>query len=165
MSHEQCVALWQDKRSRFHQLWGRNGWEIRNHGDRGCWDNDGGNGYSFFDDAWWGRSCARNWYTGNGGNLGQPTGGPTKADSNPHFSGDAPALLGFDEAIDEVCGGNGNDHAQSCIRRNVNILSLYGSQVPYNICRNTEWQICAAKGTLPGQGGLCRALQRDKREK
>ena len=34
---------------------------------------------------------------------------------------------------------------------NVNILSLYGDAIPYNICRNVEWQVCAAKGTLPGQ--------------
>ena len=26
-------------------------------------------------------------------------------------------------------------------------------QVPYNLCRNLEWQVCAAKGKLPGQGG------------
>ena len=27
-----------------------------------------------------------------------------------------------------------------------------GSHIPYNTCRNVEWQVCAAKGTLPGQG-------------
>ena len=31
------------------------------------------------------------------------------------------------------------------------VLSLYGPQIPYNTCRNAEWQICAARGTLPGQ--------------
>ena len=41
--------------------------------------------------------------------------------------------------------------AISCVRANVNILSLYGAQIPYNTCRNVEWQICAARGTLPGQ--------------
>lgn len=35
----------------------------------------------------------------------------------------------------------------------MNILSLYGNEIPYNICRNMEWQVCAAKGDLPGQGG------------
>jgi hypothetical protein len=35
-----------------------------------------------------------------------------------------------------------------------NILSLYGKRIPYNLCRNLEWQICAAKGMLPGQGGF-----------
>ena len=40
----------------------------------------------------------------------------------------------------------------NCVRGNYNILSLYGDRVPYNICRNLEWQVCAAKGLLPGQG-------------
>ena len=35
---------------------------------------------------------------------------------------------------------------------NLNILSLYGEGVPYNTCRNLEWQLCAIKGLLPGQG-------------
>ena len=43
-------------------------------------------------------------------------------------------------------------HATRCVAANVNILSLYGNRVPYNICRNLEWQTCAAKGMLPGQG-------------
>ena len=34
-----------------------------------------------------------------------------------------------------------------------NILSLYGDRVPYNICRNLEWQVCAALNRIPGQGG------------
>lgn len=45
-----------------------------------------------------------------------------------------------------------------CIRANHNILSLYGDAIPYNVCRNLEWQVCAAKGTLPGQAR--RALDR-----
>ena len=81
----------------------------------------------------------------------------------------APALLGFDESIDEYCSqhmrlddpkrpwivptfsGQGA-HAERCVRANVNILSLYGDRLPYNICRNLEWQMCAAQGKLPGQG-------------
>ena len=43
-------------------------------------------------------------------------------------------------------------HAERCVRANVNILSLYGDRLPYNICRNLEWQMCAAQGKLPGQG-------------
>ena len=37
------------------------------------------------------------------------------------------------------------------MRANVNILSLYGDKIPYNTCRNIEWQMCAARGSLPGQ--------------
>ena len=51
-----------------------------------------------------------------------------------------------------MCGGSDSNHAEPCIRSNYNILSLYGNEIPYNICRNAEWQICGAKGTLPGQG-------------
>lgn len=45
-------------------------------------------------------------------------------------------------------------HAE--MRSNLPMLrrgSLYGDRVPYNVCRNLEWQVCAAQGMLPGQGG------------
>ena len=38
------------------------------------------------------------------------------------------------------------------MRSSLNILSLYGDRLPYNVCRNLEWQICAANGLVPGQG-------------
>lgn len=120
-----------------------------------CW-GDRQQGWKYFDDTWWGRPCERNWYTGNGGQLGEPNGGPAHKWVWPHFTKrQAPALLGFDESIDNYCarhGGQGQ-HAVACVQANVNILSLYGNRIPYNICRNVEWQVCAAKGTLPGQGG------------
>ena len=43
-------------------------------------------------------------------------------------------------------------HAERCVKANLNILSLHGERLPYNICRNLEWQTCAALGKLPGQG-------------
>jgi len=43
-------------------------------------------------------------------------------------------------------------HAERCVKANLNILSLHGERLPYNICRNLEWQTCAAQGKLPGQG-------------
>ena len=101
----------------------------------------------------------RNWYTGNQGDLGNhKTLGPADPSTREHFTEDAPALLGFDESIDDHCVSHGGSnpggpsgHAISCVRANVNILSLYGERIPYNTCRNVEWQICAARGTLPGQ--------------
>ena len=33
------------------------------------------------------------------------------------------------------------NHAGSCLNANLNILSLYGNRVQYNICRNLEWQV------------------------
>ena len=44
-------------------------------------------------------------------------------------------------------------HVVQCTRANLNILNLISGEVPYNICRNLEWQVCAANGKLPGQGG------------
>ena len=84
-------------------------------------------------------------------------GGPTNLKTEPHFTAKhAPALLGFDENIDEYCQKHGGatevGHSQQCIASNVNILSLYGDDIPYNVCRNIEWQTCAAMGKLPGQG-------------
>jgi hypothetical protein len=83
--------------------------------------------------------------TGNAGALGDRDGGPTRWHTQPHFpdaaSGmAAPALLGFDEEIEEYCqarGGYGN-HAETCIRANHNILSLYGDVIPYNMVRWLE---------------------------
>ena len=107
---------------------------------------------TFFDETLQGRHCDSNWYQGNAGTLG--TVGPDFSKAH------APALLGFDESIDEYCGQHldGNQdrnirgHATRCVAANLNILSLYGDRLPYNICRNLEWQMCAAQGKLPGQG-------------
>ena len=90
--------------------------------------------------------------------LGMLFGGPTKLWADPHFTADtAPALLGFDENIDQYCEQHGHrwqeGHAEKCVSANVNILSLYGDEVPYNMCRNIEWLTCAINGLLPGQGG------------
>jgi len=127
----------------------------RGEGDPACWGKDRHHGRKFFEDVFWGRSCDLNWYTGNQGALGQEGGGPAKEWVIPHFTRPAPALLGFDRNIDWHCHNevdNGGMHAKKCVQANVNILSLYGDQIPYNVCRNVEWQTCAARGSLPGQG-------------
>lgn len=150
--HAQCTALLQDRGSQLHKLWGAEGWRKREawRNDPTCWDGDG---WPFFDNAWWGKDCGRNWYSGTPGQLGEPNGGPDKDWVNPHFTAAAPALLGFDRNINWHCHGSDGNHAAPCVEHNVNILSLYGPAVPYNVCRNLEWQVCAAKGQLPGQGG------------
>ena len=101
----------------------------------------------YFAQTYSGQHCETNWFEGNSGQLGEPHHIPT-------FHQHAPALLGFDEAIDQYCigKGGGGGHAQACIQSSLNILSLYGDRVPYNICRNFEWQVCAAYGRIPGQG-------------
>ena len=159
LNPERCEALWANPHSRFHELWSEQGWKRRLPGVSACWGDDG-EGEAFFNAAWEGASCGlRNWYTGNEGELGKPYPhlGPASTGKNVDvkFTADAPALLGFDESIDNYCwshNGKGQ-HAVACVQANVNILSLYGELIPYNSCRNVEWQICAARGTLPGQGG------------
>lgn len=71
-------------------------------------------------------------------------------------------VLGFDETIDDYCRAglkkmklkpfnDNNGHVGNCQRSGNSILALYGQRFPYNICRNLEWMVCAAKGILPGQ--------------
>jgi hypothetical protein len=155
LTHEKCEELMQDKHSPFHLLWGEVGWRKKFDRSGACWNAYPGGSSKFFNDAFNGHSCmSRNWYTGNGGDLGLY--GPVLADwnpsGNPHFTANAPALLGFDEEINRMCHTKNQEHATGCTRANFNILSLYGEEIPYNLCRNFEWQLCAAKGTLPGQG-------------
>ena len=106
LSHSVCQELWQNKSSRFHDLWSEAGWKVRKPGEPGCW---GGDGSQYWDDAWWGRACSRNWYTGTPGFTADrqfghfETLGPSDPTVSPHFTKAAPALLGFDETIDVYC--------------------------------------------------------------
>jgi len=148
-----CRAYLSNPRHRFHNLWSPGGWTSRNsQRDPACWNNFP-TGESWFARVWDGLVCDRNWYSGNNGQLGAHNGGPDKDWVWPHFSEGAAALLGFDESIDHYCydeGGRGS-HAESCVKTNNNILSLFDGT--YNTCRNLEWQVCAARGLLPGQRG------------
>jgi len=149
--HAHCTFLLQNRQSQFHKLWGADGWKKREawRNDPTCWEGDG---WPLFDNAWWGRGCDRNWYSGTPGQLGQWNGGPDKDWVTPHFTEPAPALLGWDRNINWHCHGTDANHAEACVKSNVNILSLFG-QGAYSVCRNLEWQVCAAQGALPGQGG------------
>lgn len=115
---------------------------------------------AYFDETRTGAHCDSNWYEGNPNwELGDPD-----VPLPPYFTAAAPAVLGFDETIDEYCAAGLKQmgekaskdkamHAENCVRANLNILALYGERLPYNLCRNLEWMVCAAKGILPGQGG------------
>ena len=92
-----------------------------------------------------GRWCSSNWYAGTAGDDGVGDRGPEFRDFRSY-----PALLGFDEAIDDMCHGNeGAGHAQACLASGFNILSLFGDDLPYNSCRNFEWQVRALLRVQP----------------
>ena len=148
-------------------MWAAEAWGTMENGRPACWDvqREGWERHRqasgrFFDAVDSGSICKTNWYEGNGGRLGMVGGGPAFP-RHPGGTRSTPALLGFDETIDQHCtehlphhGAQGPwGHAERCVAANRNILSLYGNRVPYNICRNLEWQVCAAQGKLPYQGG------------
>jgi hypothetical protein len=96
--------------------------------------------------------CDRNWYEGVAGCHTQGR--------LPYYGKPVPALLGFDQNIIKACNfmnGCGQSYAvsgpQACIRANMSILALYASAPSYNMCRNLEWLVCAAKGNLVEQRG------------
>ena len=130
-------------------LWGPLPWYLRQPNGPTCW---GANGNAFFDNAAAGTTCSRNWYQGSPGQLG--LWGPIDDDGPVRFTTNAPALLGFDDAIDFYIdnnnGGNEN-HARKSVTHNVNILQLF-PPATYNICVNYQWLLCAARGLLHGQG-------------
>jgi hypothetical protein len=144
-----CYNMLSDPSHLFRHMWAAESWGVMTMGPA-CWDWDRydrgplAEDTTYFWDIDQGRYCQTNWYTGNWGRLGRQI---------PTFSARAPALLGFDEDIDDFCDASDQcgGHAYCCVRNNLNILSIYGDEVPYNICRNLEWQVCAAQGLLPGQ--------------
>jgi len=142
-------------------MWAAEPWLLRKDDMASCWDrkrdahDQWQSAQDYFLNARWGGSCNTNWYEGNAGGHDENILGAQNFLPTGWFPHDAPALLGFDESIDEHCWAHGGfgSHAMACIHAGFNILSLYGNRVPYNICRNLEWQVCAVKGLIPGQGG------------
>ena len=160
----QCMAMVRDHTHLFRRMWAADAWAKMDNSRPACWgvnrvvppsgQREPQDSTIFFAETPAGTHCPGNWFEGNPGQLGLE--GQT-----PRFAGkEAAALLGFDETIDEFCASalGGWDHARDfghaerCARASINILSLYGHRVPFNICRNLEWQVCAAQGKLPGQG-------------
>mmetsp|Transcript_14645 Transcript_14645/g.43663 ORF Transcript_14645/g.43663 Transcript_14645/m.43663 type:complete len:438 (+) Transcript_14645:1-1314(+) len=160
LSTRMCQQMLHDPNHIFRKMWAADPWTRLKPGRASCFEKERDNKERFqdietyFREAKDGVDCHTNWYEGNQGELGIPG-------AIPKFTGRAPALLGFDETIDGFCNyakkytknNKYFGHAGNCVNANLNILSLYGDRVPYNICRNLEWQVCAAKGMLPGQGG------------
>ena len=122
----------------FRRMWGVESRRQNHKGDVACWDRDRFDGWkaqgaeTYFSDLLRGTHCgSTNWYEGSSQNHGF------------FQAGDAPALLGYDNDIEQFC-------EWSCDQHNLNILNLFGG-IQYNQCRNFEWQMCAAMGRLPGQ--------------
>jgi hypothetical protein len=142
----------------FRRMWSAEAWARMRPGAAACWERKRDDprahitAEAFFEETRGGTHCDANWYEGNSGPLGEPS------HRAPLY--EAPALLGFDESIDEACTNLDGQHAESCVHANMNILSLYGDRIPYNLCRNLEWQTCAAQGLLPGQGNAAIAFAR-----
>ena len=143
------------------KMWAASAWQQRSPERDACWSlkrDDKAvkhSGVYYFTDVERGTHCGDNWYEGAGGNLGE-------RDKPPSFTANAPALFGFDDAIDSYCEWQQHAnqwyeatirHPLTCVASNLNILALYGTRLQYNVCRNLEWQVCAARGELPGQRG------------
>lgn len=159
---QKCDALMRDPSHIFRRMWHAEPWRFRRDGQPTCFERRRDQKdreqppHEYFQETKMGTNCNSNWFEGCPGNLG-------RVNQPPHFTAMAPALLGFDETIDWFCnkehqyfstGLYGNDHAGNCANSNNNILALWGDRLQYNICRNLEWQTCAAQGKLPGQGGV-----------
>ncbi|KAL3927918.1 MAG: hypothetical protein SGPRY_002610 [Prymnesium sp.] len=139
LSVETCEAAFNTPSHLFRRMWDRQARTQSRPGEPACWDyrRDCGvqacplKAEKFWEETRTGYHCSDNWYEGSG-------------DAHGDFRAAAPALLGFDDDIHRVCVG-------SCDNAGFNILELFSQQVPYNTCRNLEWQVCAAQGKLREQ--------------
>jgi hypothetical protein len=135
-----------DRDHLFWSMWASKGWATRERGTLGCWAQQGG--VSFFDNVFSGSRChAIDW-------QGEVPG--------PHsLSTGAPALLGHDPAILELClrklgrwrkvwFAPNEELAKVCLEANENVMRVKRNQ--WNICVNFEYISCASGGHLPNQG-------------
>ena len=143
-----CDRLLRDPDHLFRKMWAVPQRVQLRRGEQACWDvardDQWKRSNSYFDDLWDGHYCDTNWYEGRRGDLGE-FGRLTPFPSDQP----APALLGFDQPIGDFCAHHQVSQGRFdgwCRGANLNILQLLGNRVPYNTCRNFEWQMCAAKG-------------------
>ena len=153
----------------FRRMWAAPSWAPMEAGTPACWERRRDQPHRrlkpplFFAQASNGSHCATNWYEGHAGALGEPG-------RLPRFAALAPALLGYDDGIYEHCaqhvaksgaaGRSGGSAcrrdrpghvARCCLAAGFSILNMVGHRVPYNLCRNLEWVLCAVRGALPSQ--------------
>ena len=127
-------------------MWGREARRQQKSNDPACFHvrrddwSEGQDPHVYFDEVEAGANCrSTDWYAGS-----------SEDDNRGDIRDDeAFALLGFDRQIEEYCFDLAGDRdSAECDRANAHILQLLGGPVRWNICRNVEWQICAAKGLL-----------------
>ena len=121
------------------------GWVLRRPGmEAACWGRGAAAGRAFFERMWRGDGCARDWMTKR---VNRRVG------FNPSWGG-ARALLGRDSAVRWVCANPhwknpGGSFVDACIVHNLQVLQI--GEFEWNVCKNMEWQLCAAHHRLPGQ--------------
>ena len=174
LTSAKCDAMLRDTTHRFRRMWAAESYAPMGGARRACWEQnraasrqgrtfwdstyDDIDPALFFNETWHGAWCKKqNWYEGTSGHWIGAQG------MIRHWSGHQrkAALLGFDEDIDKFChkARHADDgqlwtnvaegHQIDCIKAGLNILSLFSPRLPYNLCRNLEWQLCAARGELP----------------
>jgi len=157
LSSGKCDAMLDDAHGKLWRMWGRESWRLREMGEGGCWGT-ADQAADYFAQTLSGSECDVNWYEGASGSLGEQQ-------SRPQFTQPAPALLGFDDTIFIFCSqvlhrqtwfsGEASlfnsEVANRCVEANQNILRLVSQRVPWNMCQNLRWVMCAARGKLPGQ--------------
>lgn len=144
-THELCGAFssWfaspqSDEARRFYSMWG-DAYERRGRLAGGCYDGQGVGSHEFFRRTLAGETCSRNWLAGAIG-----------GDSDRPFRPPSPALLGFDESINEECsrllGVEPWDDrdlnwkiANRCRDAQRNVLRLLTGR--WSMCQNLEWQV------------------------
>ena len=131
-----------------------------------CWDvprhneTKSGGAARFEERVLSGAVCSRGRYDEHWYHTVGPPHVPLMRDSvhthrRPKFTAPALGLLGFDDSFPGYCGAETASRLgapTACALANLNVLSV--EERRYNLCRNLEWQACAAQGRLPGQGGL-----------
>ena len=159
-----CKAMLTDPGHIFHRMWGAQSWRFAGDEYKNpmCWNRVRDDKQKpmpteqYFRETMYGDHCDSNWYEGGvirGGQFDRPI-----------FENAGTPLLGFDETIEGFCRWeleqmkvNATEgitaHVENCLLTGNSILALYGERFPYNICRNLEWMVCAARGKLPGQRG------------
>ena len=158
----------------FRRMWAAESWAPMEPGKPACWERRRDAPHRrlkpevYFEQAENGTFCKTNWYEGHAGRLGQP-------ELLPDYDAFAPALLGYDDGIFDKCsamvGASRHDAsspcrrdkpghvARCCLAAGYNILNMVGHRVPYNLCRNLEWMLCAVSGKLPGQQPRDRSIR------